>query len=178
MKGVIVYYSEKGSNRFLARKIAEKTGFELEEIRPRINGIVPLLLASLTNIGFGNRKLRINLQDYDTVILCGPIWMGMIIYPLKCFVTAYRDQIRKLYWVSCCGGGEEQKESRYGYETVFKNMAGLLGDRFAGGFAMPVEMLVKPEDDQNVLLKTRLSEDNFPLLEERFNQAMGVLLSS
>lgn len=36
-KTIVIYYSNNGSNRFLAHKIAERLQCDIEEIKPRIN---------------------------------------------------------------------------------------------------------------------------------------------
>ncbi|MDA3955714.1 flavodoxin domain-containing protein [Oceanispirochaeta sp.] len=176
MKGLVVFYSATGSNRYLAQKIAEKSGFEMEEIHPRVNALFPQLLASLTKIGVGNRAIRRNFTEYDRIILCGPIWMGQVIYPLRSFIQKYKSQINKLYFLSCCGGGDEQKDSKFGYETVFFKMRSLLGDKFVSGFALPTQLLVKPGQREDELMKTRLSAENFSVVELRFNDALEEIL--
>jgi len=178
MKGLVVYYSEKGSNRVLARRIAEKTGFDMEEIRPRVNSIFPLILGSFTKSGLGNKKINRNIAAYDTIILCGPIWVGQVIYPLSCFIKKYKSQINKLYFITCCGGGDDQKDSKFGYETVFTKMKRLLGDKFAGGFAMPIKLLIPPGDPEDGVMKTRLSSGNFSFIEQRLTASINGILEA
>lgn len=175
MKGLVIYYSGKGSNRYLARKTAEASGFEMEEIRPRIGGMIPLMLASLTGFGGGIRKIRKDVASFDQLIICGPIWAGHMAYPLKAFITKYKTRIKKLHFVTCCGSGDDQKDDKYGYESVFTTMAGMLDGTFAGGFTVPVSLLApggKPEE----MLKIRLTDDNFGLVRERFEAGMAGIL--
>ncbi|MGW8316626.1 MAG: flavodoxin domain-containing protein, partial [Bacteroidales bacterium] len=99
MKTIVVYYSRKGSNQYLAEKIAGQLSCDIEEIRPKANGFSLIL----TNINTGIRKLKHNINSYDRVILVGPIFMGRFITPLKSFVTKYADQINRMVFVTCCG---------------------------------------------------------------------------
>lgn len=80
-KTLVVYYSKTGNNRYLAEKTAEALGCPSAALRPRLPGLLFLLPASATKISLGNRRLKETVSDYDEVILCGPIWMGMFVSP-------------------------------------------------------------------------------------------------
>ena len=67
IKKIVYYYSKTGNNKYIANKIAKELNCEIEEIQPRIN----LKLINLSGI----KPLKSNPEDYDLVILCGPIWM-------------------------------------------------------------------------------------------------------
>ena len=85
-KAIVIYYSNNGSNRYLAKNIAKNLNCEIEEIKPRLNVHFFLLFG----LSIGNKKLKNNITDYDRIILCGPIWMGKFIAPLKSFVKKYK----------------------------------------------------------------------------------------
>jgi menaquinone-dependent protoporphyrinogen IX oxidase len=159
MKTIVVYYSNKGSNRFLAQKMAQSLSCDLEEIRPRLN----VFMLFLMNIHLGIKPLKNTLRDYDRVILCGPIWMGKFIPPLRSFVKKYADQIRNLVFVSCCGSTYKDKDAKFGHGLVFKEVQEILGDTCTLCQAFPVG-LVLPEDQQedtDAFMKTHLNEENF-----------------
>jgi len=92
MKALVVYYSNKGSNKFLAEKISERLSCDIEEIRPRLDVFTFFLM----NIHMGIKSLKHNLEEYSHIILCGPIWMGKFIPPLRSFTKNYKDKIQKL----------------------------------------------------------------------------------
>jgi hypothetical protein len=69
MKIIVYYYSHKGSNSFLARRLARDLACDIEEIKPRLN--VHLLM--IMGLNLGNKSVKTKVDDYDTVILCGPI---------------------------------------------------------------------------------------------------------
>jgi len=159
MKTIVVYYSNKGSNKYLAEKISRNLSSNLEEIKPRLN-IFPL---QLMNIHLGIKPLKTNIEAYDKVILCGPIWMGKLIPPLRSFLKTYFENINTLVFVSCCGSTFEKKDEKFGHNLVFKNVKGLLKDKCIFCQAFPIN-LVLPNDkeiDNDVLMKTHLNDANF-----------------
>ena len=68
-KFIVVYYSNTGSNHFLAEKIADALQCDLERIRPRINRFMFLLIFSWLNIPARPRALQHDLKNYEKVIL-------------------------------------------------------------------------------------------------------------
>ncbi len=158
-KIIVVYYSNKGSNRYLAEKISKRLSCAVEEIKPRLN-VFPLVL---TNMHLGVKPLKHTIEEYNKVILCGPIWMGKIIPPLRSFITRYSDEINKLIFVTCCGSTDAQKDEKYGHGPVFKEMENILKDKCIYCQAFPVG-LVLPDDkkeDTGAFMKTHLSDANF-----------------
>lgn len=158
-KAIVVYYSRKGSNKYLAEKIAKTLSTDLEEIRPRLN----IFLLFLMNIHLGIRPLKKKLSEYEEVILCGPIWMGKLIPPLKSFIKKYFNQIHKLIFVTCCGSTYDKKDEKFGHGLVFKEVESLLKDKCVLCQAFPIG-LVLPDDhkeDADAFMKTHLNDENF-----------------
>ncbi len=170
MKTMVYYYSRKNSNRYLAKKIAGDLNCGIEEIKPRLNAHLLMLMG----VNFGNRKLKSKVEDYDRVILCGPIWMGKLIVPLKNFVNAYIGKINKLVFVTCCGSTFEKKDDKFGHNTVFNELKRIAGEKCLHCEAFPIT-LVLPDDqkeDTDAFMKTHLNDDNFKgeiaVIYERF----------
>jgi len=159
MKTIVCYYSHKGSNRFLANRIAKDLNCEIEEIKPRLNAHLLMLM----KINFGNRKLRAKTEDYDRVILCGPIWVGQLIVPLKNFVKKNISKINQLVFVTCCGSTFEKKDEKFGHNLVFNELKTIAGDNCAHCEAFPISLILPEEqkDNGDVIMKTHLNEDNF-----------------
>ena len=163
MKTLVVYYSRSGNNRFLAEKLAKDRNADIVALRPWCNAFALLALASLTHLSFGNHKIKANVDDYDAIIVCGPIWIGQLIAPLRDFMRKFRKRIKKLYFVTCCGGGEDTKDTKFGYSHVF-NLAQLLMDgAWAGAEAFPIDLIVPPEmkGKSEEIMKLKLSNENF-----------------
>jgi flavodoxin len=171
-KMIVVYYSNKGSNRYLAEKISRRLSCAVEEIRPRLNAF-PLVLM---NMHLGIKPLQHTIEDYDKVILCGPIWMGKVIAPLRGFINRYSGEINKLIFVTCCGSSDAKKDEKYGYGPVFKEIENILKDKCAFCRAFPIG-LVLPDDkkeDTGAFMKTRLSDGNFKgEIQELFESFIG-----
>ena len=159
MKTIVVYYSRKGSNKYLAEKISKSLSCEIEEIKPRLN----VFLLFLMNIHLGIRSLKHNIKEYDRVILCGPIWMGKLIPPLRSFINKYVYQINKLVFVTCCGSTYAKKDEKFGHGLVFKEVESIFGNKCILCQAFPIG-LVMPDDkkeDTDAFMKTHLNDDNF-----------------
>lgn len=159
MKTIVVYYSNKGSNKYLAGKISKELSCEMEGIRPRLN----IFLLFLMNIHLGIKPLKHSIKEYDQVILCGPIWMGKFIPPLRSFVKKYNTQISKLIFVTCCGSIDAKKDEKFGHGLVFKEVESILKDKCILCQAFPIG-LVLPDDkkeDNDAFMKTHLNDENF-----------------
>ncbi len=159
MKNIVVYYSRKGSNRFLASRISQSLGCELLEIRPRINTFFLFLF----NFNPGIRRMKKDFSQYDRVIMCGPIWMGRFIPPLRGFVRRYKNQIKDLIFVTCCGSTYEKSEEKFGHGLVFKQVKSSLDGKCSLCQAFPVGMVLPPEkrEDPNAFMENHLNNENF-----------------
>lgn len=171
MKTIVVYYSRKGSNKYLAEKIASRLSCDIEAIRPRIDAF-PLFLM---RINPGIFPLKHNINSYERVIMVGPIWTGMFIPPLRSFVKRYFNQINNLVFVTCCGSTYAKKDEKFGHGLVFREVKQILGDRLAFTLAFPVG-LVLPDDhkeDPDAFMKTHLNDENFKgEIADRFDKFM------
>jgi len=159
MKTIVYYYSNKGSNRFLAKRIAKDISCEIEEIKVRLNAHLLMLMG----INFGNKKLKSNCEDYERVILCGPIWMGKLIVPLKNFIRNNILKINNLVFVSCCGSTFDKKDEKFGHNLVFNEVKKLSGEKCKHCEAFPIVLVLPTElrDDSSAFMKTHLNDQNF-----------------
>jgi flavodoxin len=159
MKTIVVYYSRKGSNEYLARKISARLGSDIERIRPRINAFSLILM----NLNPGIRSLKHRIDVYDRVILVGPIFVGRFIFPLKSFVKRYRAQIKDLVFVTCCGSTYKGKDEKFGHGLVFNQVQGMLDGRLSLTQAFPVGLILPEDqqDDADAFMKAHLNESTF-----------------
>jgi flavodoxin len=159
MKTIVVYYSNKGSNKYLAAKISKTLGCPLEEIKPRLN----VFLLFLMNIHLGIKPLKHNIQEYDKVILCGPIWMGKLIPPLRSFIKKYNHSIRQLIFVTCCGSTDAKKYEKFGHGLVFKEVKNILNDKCILCQAFPIGLVLpdNQKEDNDAFMKTHVTNENF-----------------
>lgn len=158
-KTIVLYYSRKGSNKYLAEKISNELSCPIEAIRPRLNAFLLLLM----KIHFGIKPLKHNLTDYDSVILCGPIWMGKLIPPLRSFITKNKGALKELIFVSCCGSTDAKKYEKFGHGLVFREVENLLKDRciFCQAFPISLVLPVEQKEDPGAFMKAHLNDDNF-----------------
>ena len=169
MKTIVYYYSRTGSNNYLAERISGRLKCEKEEIRPRINNFFLFLL----NISAGVKAVKNKPSAYDRVFVVGPVWVGRFIPPLKGFLKKYREEIKNLYFVSCCGSGDDQKDEKFGHGPVFKQVKELIGDKCRECVAFPIGLVVGEDKkkDADTIMKTRLTDENFKgEIEERFDR--------
>ncbi|WP_304226553.1 flavodoxin domain-containing protein [Gracilinema caldarium] len=175
MKYLVAYYSRTGNNRFVAEKLAADLQADLAEIKPMINAF----LLNIFGLTLGIKKIAKNVQDYEAVILCGPIWMGQLVAPLKKFIKKNQKMIKKLYFVTCCGGGEAEKDSQFGYEGVFKKVEYLTGSTFAGGTALSTSWLLSDQKEATPesVMEIKLNEHNFQgRIKEAYTQFVYALV--
>lgn len=171
---IVIYYSNNGSNRFLAQQIAARLHAEIEEIKPVFN----LHLLLLMGIGLGNKKLEHQLSDYKRVVLCGPVWMGKFIYPLKSFVRKHKKNIRELIFVTCCASSYEAKDEKYGHGLVFEKLKQMIPKINVQCAAFPIPLILPDEKkkDPELVMNTRLNEESFKgEIVQRFNDFIGTI---
>jgi menaquinone-dependent protoporphyrinogen IX oxidase len=121
-KTIVLYYSKTGNNQFVAKKLAKEIQADLEQIETKTKSFFSLILLTWFKKGAKIIPLDIDLTTYDRVILLGPIWMGNLISPLRGFVKRYEKDIQDFVFITVCGGGDEDKDSKYGFENVFNEM--------------------------------------------------------
>ncbi|HDR88608.1 MAG TPA: hypothetical protein ENN63_03130 [Bacteroidetes bacterium] len=162
-KDLVVYYSRTGNNKYLAGKMINSLGCDAEAIRPRMGGFLFLLLFSSLKGGPGIRKLKHSVQDYERVILCGPVWMGMLVAPLRSFIKKYGKKLNRLVFVCCCASSIDKKDEKFGHGHVFREVEKLLDGPCEMCQAFPVGMVL-PEDkreDPEAVMQVRLTDENF-----------------
>jgi menaquinone-dependent protoporphyrinogen IX oxidase len=159
MKTIVYYYSRKGSNRFLANKIADDLKCEIEEIKPRVNAHLLMIMG----LNLGNRKLKAKIENYDRVILCGPIYMGNLIVPLKNFVTKYSTKTGKFVFATCCGSSFKDRNNKYGHNLVFNQVKSLLNEKCLHCEAFPVDVFAPAElkEDPTAYMKVHHNNETF-----------------
>jgi menaquinone-dependent protoporphyrinogen IX oxidase len=159
MKTIVYYYSRKGSNRFLATRIANDMNCEIEQIKPRLNAHLPMIMG----LNLGNRKLKSKVENYDRVILCGPIYMGKLIVPLKNFINKYSGKIKKLVFVTCCGSSFKDKNNKFGHNLVFNQVKSILNDKCIHCEAFPIDVFAPAElkEDSAAFMKVHLNNETF-----------------
>jgi len=157
-KTIILYYSKSGNNRFIAEKLSKDLGSELVEIKPKINNFFLLILLSGLKIPSGFKKLSIDIKNYDRVILLSPIWIGSLLSPIRCFIKKHKDNINDFTFISVCGSGSEDKDGKYGYENIFKEVKNYFSTKKIQCFEISTKSLNE----------TSQSPKDLPIISENF----------
>lgn len=180
-KIAVVFYSKSGSNRYLAERTAEALKGELIGIKPRVSPLAFQLLASSTGLSLGNRRMKRDISLYDSVVLCGPIWMGQLIAPLRDFIGKYGSAIKKLHFITCCGSTDSSKDDKFGYAHVLRKVETEMPEKVGIMEAFPIELVLprdKKNDDQ-AMMNTRLNDSNFiGEIKERFDSLISRITAS
>lgn len=118
MKTVIVYYSMSGNTRFVAEKIAAKLGADIVEISPEKafpdKGFGKFFWGGKSAVMGDKPKLmpyKLDLSDYDRVILGTPVWASSFTPPLRTFIDENRSalQEKSIAVFACSSGGSAEK---------------------------------------------------------------------
>ena len=161
MKTLLVYWSKNGSNRFMADKLSEDQGCDIEKLEPRVEGAV--IPATATRISMGNRRLKKNIEDYQNLIVCGPLYMGRMAAPCSDFIRKYGKRFDRISCVTCCGSTDEKKDDTFGYGRVFSALKKRLGASCGFFGAMPIDLILSDEQrgDDQAMMNARLNSDSW-----------------
>lgn len=172
MKCLVAYYSKTGNNKYLAERLAQALKCDIEAIKPRMNLFPILMLFTLTKVSLGVRAIKNKVTDYDHIIVCGPIWMGRLISPLRDFLIKFNKNNNKLFFVTCCGSSDAAKEGKFGYARVFQVIKKVFGERCVHCEAFPISLVLNKNKKEDVSpMKTRLSDTNFTgEIQKRFEE--------
>lgn len=162
-KILVTYYSGTGSNRYLAERFAKSLEADLEEIKPRLNLRPWLMFLSMLDLSAGIKTMLNQPSDYEAIVLCGPIWMGKLISPLRGFIKKLHPNIEAIFFATSCGGDDTMKDKKFGYSHVFDQVQEAAPNIAVSCAAFPIPLVV-PEDQRDnseLVMKTRLSDENF-----------------
>ena len=163
MNALIVYYSNTGSNKYLAEQVAKRLNAPLEPIRPRFRNVPLLMISSLLGLGSAIHPFKHDTENIGKLIICGPIWMGTLIAPVRQVIKKYRDRVDHIEFITCCGSREEERDGKYGFNTVFAKAREVASGQLTYTEAFPINLVLPDElkDDADAIMKTRLNDENF-----------------
>ncbi len=119
MNSVIVYYSNTGNNRRLAKYIKSKTKCDIFEVleKKKRKGYMKFVIEMIFGIKPKLQPYKIDLKKYDRVIMIAPFWFGQIASPMRVFMKNEKENIKKYAFFSISGGNdnvEKQLEKNMG----------------------------------------------------------------
>jgi len=165
---LVLYFSQTGNSRFLANRIGRALDAEIRELRPVV-GSTPLLYM-LTLMRF---PVRTGLSDgdmsgFDEVVICGPIWGGLLIAPLRAAIRQAARLSRPIHFATCCGSGDHDRDGRWGYAKVLRAATAAGGPYAKTTEAFPTGLGASTASHDG---ETRLSDDTFSDAHEARLQA-------
>ena len=113
---VVVFYSFQGSCEFIANEIANELGIQTVRLVPDVEppkkgfgmffrgGGMALTKKTPALVGF-----EFDAKDYDTVILCSPVWAGTYPPAIRSFLTKIDLSGKKLAIVASSASGNAEK---------------------------------------------------------------------
>ncbi|MCR5060046.1 MAG: NAD(P)H-dependent oxidoreductase [Saccharofermentans sp.] len=116
MKAAIVYYSLQGNVRYVAEKVASKTGADLIELVPvkayPDKGMVKFIWGGSAVTFKKKPELEpydFKADDYELVILATPVWAGSFTPPLRTFLDDNDLSGKKTAVIVSSAGGNSTK---------------------------------------------------------------------
>lgn len=107
MKACIIAYSMSGNNSKLASYVATKGGIDLIELKELSERKIPTIIMDF----IFKRTPQVNqattiLENYDFVLLMGPVWMGQPATPLRSFIKELKKNEMSYGFASISGGAQ------------------------------------------------------------------------
>jgi Flavodoxins len=135
MKSVVIFYSLTGNTNLIAKSIADFIGADMIRLKPekeiQSTGAGKYFKGGKSVLFHEKPKLmneRINLDDYDTLIIGTPIWAGSFTPPVNTLLSDYSIKGKQVYLFSTQSPGTKG-------EKCFSKMKEKLTDNRVKGTA-------------------------------------------
>ncbi len=120
-KSLVVFFSHEGNTSFIARKIAELTGSDILELKPRKQLASK---ASASRFFWGGakvymrtkpelKKFKLDPNDYDVLFIGTPVWAWTFAPPLRTFFADHDLSGKKVALFISHGGGPKKAMERF-----------------------------------------------------------------
>ena len=113
---IVIYYSLQGNCEFVANEIANELGIQAVRLVPDVDPPKKGFGMFFKGGGMVFKKKTPNLvgydldlKDYDTIILCSPVWAGMYVPAIRTFLSKNDLSGKKLAIVASSAGGDAEK---------------------------------------------------------------------
>ena len=111
MKSIVVFYSNRGNNKYLSEKIREKTGSDIFEIlEVKKSSSLGLFMYIILRKKAKLKETNIDISKYDHVIFSAPIWASGIARPLLNFIEKEKGKIKSYSFATLCLGTPKVEE--------------------------------------------------------------------
>ncbi len=111
MKTLVIYYSLEGDTKLIAEAMAQATGAELLEVKPKVD----IESKGFMKYVWGGKQafmkdkpellpLEKNPADYDFLIIGTPVWAWTVSPAIRSFLSDNKIAGKKVALFCCCGG--------------------------------------------------------------------------
>ncbi len=114
MKSVVIHYSLTGNTKLVARMVAEKLGTKPVGLRPEkeipSKGMGKYFFGGMSVVFNSKPKLlndKIQLEEYDTLVIGTPIWAGGFAPPVNTFLSEYEIKDKNVFLFATCSPGTD-----------------------------------------------------------------------
>jgi flavodoxin len=162
-KYLILYYSKTGNSKFIAEKLSTELACNSKKIIPIIDSLAVLFLLSLMKIGITTNISKKEIEDYNEVIIIGPVWGGLLISPLRNTLKKCIKASKNIHFAVTCETKDEEKDNKYGYAKVLRQAEGLGGKfvRTTEAFSTSLVNLDNKAWSPKLSEKIKITEENF-----------------
>lgn len=112
MKSLVVYYSLEGNTKAIAKGISEELNCDLLELNPKKQypkGGFRKFFWGGKSVFFKEKPeimpINLDLNEYDTIFIGTPIWVGTYAPPIKTFIEDNNLKNKDIAVFVCHGGG-------------------------------------------------------------------------
>ena len=107
MNTAIISYSLTGNNCALAESLAKKTNAKHIEVKTvKKFGMGTLIMDIMFKRAPKVTPAPSVLDEYDSIIFMGPLWMGQAATPLRRYFAYLKGSGKKYSFISVCGGAK------------------------------------------------------------------------
>jgi hypothetical protein len=109
MRNLVVYHSRSGNTRKVAERAAQDLGADVIAVRSANygTGVIGYLQAAYDSWSGRLPAIEVNggsPEQYDFVMLMGPVWAGRAATPLRAYLVQNRSKFKRAAFALTCGG--------------------------------------------------------------------------
>ena len=113
----LIYYSLNGHTEYIAKKMSKQLDcptipLKLEKEFSQTNKFLQYFWAGKSSVFHDRPKLantKIDIAQYDTIIIATPVWAGNVSSPIRSFLSTYVIEDKQVYLVANTSGGPFDK---------------------------------------------------------------------
>jgi flavodoxin len=170
-KRIIIYFSRTGNSQFMAEKLAVELNCEIIFVKPWFNYVGILFLISLFKWRIPLRMQRpVDLAQYDSVIIMGPVWGGLLISPLRSLIDLCKKASKKFHFAITCETKESDRAGEYGFNHVFAQVDAYASNHVLEKAAFSTSLIIGYSEEARTVnsAKIKITDANYSeILKER-----------